>query len=180
MGDSYRQSASADAFEELKPGEYERAWDLVYSKLGFSPSMNPGDWPRFVEPDSSITWSLAPLFDAFVPRFVEAETHIAGHPAEVLEHLRNEDAYIVALDWHHPGYRFFPGLSELPTRRISWPISVLPDGDYHLYVAADLRFGWLTHPWEQTVCCYGGLAEEMSEHLEALGLTVIRESGRPR
>ena len=180
MTERFRQAAASEAFEQLQSEEHDRVWDLVYSELRFRASTRPEAWPGFVEPEGSVAWSVAPLFDDFATRFIEAEISLAGHLAAAIDLLLGEDTYAIGLDWQHPGYRFFPRLSAPPTRQNSWPIPVLPDGDYFLYVAADLRFGWLTHPWEQSVCCYGGLTEEMGKHLEALGLPIIRESGSPR
>jgi len=34
-------------------------------------------------------------------------------------------------------------------------IPVLPDGDYHIFLADDFSFGTLGHPWEQTICVFG-------------------------
>lgn len=180
MTEPFRQAAPSNAFEQLNNAERDRVWDLVDAQLEFRASTKPEHWPGFAEPEGSVTWSVAPLFDDFANRFVQAEISLAGHLAAAIDQLLGVDAYAVALDWQHPGYRFIPALSALPTQQNSWPIPVLPDGDYYLYVAADLRFGWLTHPWEQSVCCYGGVDEHMGGHLEALGLPVIRESGQTR
>lgn len=36
-----------------------------------------------------------------------------------------------------------------------WPISVIPDGDHHIFLAEDFSFGTFGHPWEQTICVFG-------------------------
>lgn len=176
-GDAFRQAADHTAFTALDAGEYERLWGLVDVQLGFRPSTRSSDWPGFREPEDSITWSVAPLFDDFAERFLDAEIELATQLSAAAGKVRGSDPFLVALDWQHPGYRFVPEIATPPTRESSWPIPVLPDGDYYLYLAADLRFGWLTHPWEQTVCCYGDLLAEMQPVMDRLDLPVLRRSG---
>jgi len=73
MTEPFRQAAASEAFEQLHNEEHGRVWDLVYSQLGFRASTKPEGWPGFAEPVGSGTWSVAPLFDDFASRFVEAE-----------------------------------------------------------------------------------------------------------
>ncbi|MCP5029835.1 MAG: DUF2716 domain-containing protein [Actinomycetia bacterium] len=77
-----------------------------------------------------------------------------------------------------PSFRFYPQHATPPHAINDWLVPVLPDGDYYLYLARDLRFGWLTHPWEQSVCVYGPLLAEMQQTLDDLGLPVIRHCDR--
>jgi len=173
----FRQAADHEAFSPLDAGEYQQFWGPVDAQLGFRPSTRSSDSPGFREPKGSITWSVAPLFDDFAERFVDAEIEVAIELALAAGNVRGSDSFLVALDWQHPGYRFDPEMAKPPTREHSWPIPVLPDDDYYLYLAADLRFGWLTHPWEQTVCCYGDLLAEMQPAMERLDLPILRRSG---
>lgn len=175
--ENFRQAADQEAFRPLDAGEDERFWGLVDRQLGFHPSTRPGDWPGFNEPEGSITWSAAPLFDDFEESFVDAEIELASVLAFAADKVRGGDDSLVCLDWQHPGYWFDPAIVRPPSQAYSWPIPVLPDGDYYLFLATDLRFGWLTHPWEQTVCCYGDLLAEMQPALERLGLPILRRSG---
>ena len=175
--EDFRQAADHEAFGPLEAGEYEHFWGMVDAQLGFHPSTRSSDWPGFREPKGSITWSVAPLFDESAERFVDAEIELARKLASAADKVRGSDPFLIALDWQHPGYRFEPEMAQPPSRDCSWPIPVLPDGDYYLYLAADLRFGWLTHPWEQTVCCYGDLVAEMRPAMDSVGLPILRRSG---
>jgi len=176
-GDAFRQAVDHPAFTVLDSVEYEHYWGLVDVKLGFHPSTRPSDWPSFREPEDSIKWSVAPLLNDFAERFVDAEIELATQLTAAAGKVRGSDYFLVSLDWQHPGYRFVPEEATPPTRETSWSIPVLPDGDYYLYLAADLRFGWLTHPWEQTVCCYGDLLAEMHQAMDRLDLPILRRSG---
>lgn len=77
-----------------------------------------------------------------------------------------------------PCYRFAPARAPIPTDDEPWLVPVVADGDYYLFVAGDLRFGWLGHPWEGTVCVYGDLLDEIGPKLDGLGWLVVREGGR--
>ncbi|MDQ0899197.1 DUF2716 domain-containing protein [Paenibacillus sp. V4I7] len=35
-------------------------------------------------------------------------------------------------------------------------ISFYPDGDYYLFINKDFLWGYLGHPWEQTISIFGG------------------------
>lgn len=157
---------------ELEQNEYSRVWDRIYSDFRFRPSMNADRWPGFSEPDGSITWSVASLF---AEERVDAGVEAIGEALrQGLDKVRGDDEYVLALDWQHRSYRFRPQVAPAPVDLESWLVPPLPDGDYYLFLATDFRFGWLTHPWEQTICCFGDLLSEMRSVLDGLGLGVVR------
>ena len=41
-------------------------------------------------------------------------------------------------------------------RREKTAISVLPDGDHHIFLSPDFSWGCFGRPWEQTICVFGG------------------------
>ena len=62
--------------------------------------------------------------------------------------------WLYAMDWH-VGWRFFPH-REFDARDVrAWGISVLPHGDYTVFLTPDLRQGTFGHPWEGTICLFG-------------------------
>lgn len=66
-----------------------------------------------------------------------------------------------------------------PARQPRWPGIAYPDGDYYLYLTADLRLGTFGHPWEDSLCVFGDeLLTEVEEDLTALLGTVMRRAGR--
>jgi len=98
---------------------------------------------------------------------------------------------ILCLDWQHPCYRVWPGRGPENIERSGrsgkpgksgWPLSPYPDGDYFIYLAEDFRFGTFGHPWEQTLCVFGGdLLDLVEADLnECLGEAIRRNGGPVR
>ncbi|MFI7614707.1 DUF2716 domain-containing protein [Nonomuraea terrae] len=88
------------------------------------------------------------------------------------------DEPLYFLDWNHQGYRFDPHRVGGPGRPF-WPGTAYPDGDYYLYVTADLRLGTFGHPWEESLCVFGAdLLAEVEAGLTALLGPVMRRGGR--
>lgn len=170
---NWREPRGPDVWIELRQPERDEAWNRVDIEFGFAPSMQAGEWPGFAEPARSTTWSVAPLFTE--DRIDSGLAAVGEGLREALDASRGDDDFVLVLDWQHPGYRFHPQLAAAPVDWESWLVPALPDGDYYLFLAIDFRFGWLTHPWEQTVCCFGDLLPRMRPVLDGLGLDVIRE-----
>ena len=87
---------------------------------------------------------------------------------------------LYVLDWQHPCYRVEPHqhLDELSP--VAWPVSALPDGDYHTFVADDFRFGVYGHPWEETMCVFGeALLEALAVEPPQLFSQRVRVNGLP-
>ncbi|MGC0422712.1 hypothetical protein ABIA38_008257 [Embleya sp. AB8] len=49
---------------------------------------------------------------------------------------------------------FLPRVLEGRSRE-GWPFGPYPEGNYHVFLAEDLRFGTFGHPWEHTFCVFG-------------------------
>ncbi|MFH9354804.1 IS3 family transposase [Kitasatospora sp. NPDC017646] len=91
------------------------------------------------------------------------------------------------LDWQHTCYRLRPDLPAtdmfLPRvlegcSREGWPLSPYPDGDYFIFLAEDLRFGTFGHPWEHSLCVFGGeLLDAIQDDLQQLLQVVLRRDG---
>jgi len=175
---NWREARDPGAWVELDRTEGDGAWNRVYEDLEFVPSMQPDAWPGFAEPDQSSTWDIVPLFTEH--RISSGLVTVAEGLRRALNESMGSDDFVLALDWQHPGYQFRPRLASAPTDWESWLVPALPDGDYYLFLATDFRFGWLSHPWEQTVCCFGDLLPRMQPVLDGLGLDVIRGIGSER
>jgi hypothetical protein len=65
------------------------------------------------------------------------------------------DEPVLALDWQHASYEFYPHRFAEPRDPTGWRVPALPAGDYYLFVTPDHRLGSLGHPWEQTLCVFG-------------------------
>ncbi|WP_326685929.1 DUF2716 domain-containing protein [Streptomyces sp. NBC_01795] len=153
--------------------EHEALWDRFYNQFAFKPSVEV--YPGIREPSASVTWHLAALGDGLdrdavqhLQRVIESGLLACARPDEPLHWL----------DWSHGGYRFDPRRVGGPGRP-PWPGSAYPDGDYYLYLTADLRLGTFGHPWEESLCVFGEeLLQAVEEPLTALLGTVMRRGGR--
>jgi hypothetical protein len=63
-----------------------------------------------------------------------------------------DDERLVALDWQHPAYWFWP--HRQPSQE-PWRIPPFPNGDYFVHCTEDMTQGTFGHPWEQSLCVFG-------------------------
>jgi Protein of unknown function (DUF2716) len=166
---------TGDDWVELTDAEDDRLWDRVYDELDFRPTTLHQEMPSFREPVGSITWRIDDI------RSEEERAIVARAAASVLATglmmAAFDDPYVVALDWQHASYRFRPAAL---VGRDDWLIPALPEGDYSLFLAHDLRFGWLAHPWEPSICVYGDLVAHVRMFFDQFEWRVLREDGRPK
>ena len=166
------------AWSDLSKIEYGEIWDRVYESFDFHPTTARAEWPSFREPAGATTWDLASMFAnaATEIEFLSAERDVASCLLDALVAAKGADEIVYALDWQHPGYRFDPSLARPPDNIDSWLVPALPNGDYYLFLAHDLRFGWLSHPWECSVCVYGDLLPSIREAAERFDWRVLRQN----
>ncbi|GLY35627.1 hypothetical protein Amsp01_016510 [Amycolatopsis sp. NBRC 101858] len=144
--------------------EHDEIWDRFSEKFGFRPDTR--SFPGITEPPGSATWHVGDLEDAQLDALYDIVHKGLRESVEPGEEL-------YWLDWHHAGYRFDPARVDGTGPR--WPGAVFPDGDYCLYLTADLRLGTFGHPWEATVCVFGELLTRTGPELTAaLGKPVRR------
>lgn len=87
---------------------------------------------------------------------------------------------LYALDWQHTWYRVAPHQHPDGLPPLAWPVPVFPDGDYHIFLADDFRFGVFGHPWEQTMCAFGdALLEALAIERPQLFSRPVRANGLP-
>lgn len=144
-----------DAWIQLPHHRSDKVWDHFDEAFGFRPSLRPEDWPTFREPAPSVTWRVSELLTEFYPW---RDPRAAPYNLALLQALRAcllEDEPVLALDWQHAAYEFYPHRLRQPEEVANWCIPALPSGEYHLFVTEDHRLGSLGHPWEQTVCVFG-------------------------
>jgi hypothetical protein len=150
-----------DAWIELARHRYDKVWDRFYDEFRFRPSVHAEDWPSFREPVPSITWRITELLAEFNAWL---DPQAAPYNLALLQALRacvGEHEPVLALDWQHAAYEFYPHRFREPHDVANWCIPALPSGEYHIFVTPDHRLGSLGHPWEQTVCMFGeGFLEE--------------------
>lgn len=139
------------AWIALSDDEENAIWARVYAELGFKPSIHQKDFPGFQEPAPSITYALP---DRRGDGTAAEHAGLQEQAHEVFRQSVPAGDFIYALDWQHQGYKFYPSHDDTADTA-AWKVPALPDGDYSLFVEKSLRFGWLGHPWEWTICVFG-------------------------
>jgi hypothetical protein len=178
---------SADPWIELPHHRYDKLWDRFEEAFQFKPSVRPEDWPTFREPAPSVTWDISDLLAEFYPWRDARATPYNLALLNALKEYVAEDEPVLALDWQHAGYEFFPRRVRKPEDPASWCIPALPSAEYHIFVTEDHRLGSLGHPWAQTLCVFGeGFVDAYREASPLRNSKIIRkqladcEERRPR
>jgi Protein of unknown function (DUF2716) len=162
------------AWVELPYDRHRKVWDRFEAAFAFRPSVGPGGWPSFREPAPSLTWDVRDLLSAFNPW---ADTEATPYNLALLAALRQcvpAEEPVLALDWHHAAYQFYPHRFRGAEEPTNWLVPALPSGEYHLFVTADHRLGSLGHPWEGTLCVFGEGFLEAYARLTPLGPERVR------
>ncbi len=63
-----------------------------------------------------------------------------------------QNDWFYALEWRSTCYKFHP---HLPFEFDEWPIPILPNGDYYIFLEKMFKYGVIGHPWEQAMCIFG-------------------------
>jgi Protein of unknown function (DUF2716) len=124
----------------------------------------------------SVTWRISELLAEFYPW---GDPRATPYNLALLHALRAcvpEDEPVLALDWQHRAYEFYPHRLREPQEVANWCIPALPSAEYHIFVTEDHRLGSLGHPWEQTVCVFGtGFLDEYRQQTPLRADQIIRE-----
>ncbi|MFI5906083.1 DUF2716 domain-containing protein [Dactylosporangium sp. NPDC051541] len=164
----------AAAVERLDEREYRRVWARFERQFEFRPGMDSAGWPAIREPADSVTWSLAGLDDD--PDYLKLDAMVEAVNDGLWACTGPEETLLI-LDWHHDCYRIRPHAITAADGP-HWPASMMPDGDYSIHLAEDLRYGTFGHPWEYTICVLGApLLERVAARLDEILVTRVREGG---
>jgi hypothetical protein len=142
-----------DAWVEITEQHYRRVWDEFYERFRFKPSTCPEDWPSFVGPPGTVTLDLAAIFQS--DPFYERERQLGQVVLASLRRVFDERTPLLALDWQHPAYQFWPHRQSGDFIEADSPFSPFPDGDYYIFLTEDMSQGTFGHPWERTLCVWG-------------------------
>ena len=133
--------------------DYEQVWTPFDERFHFRPGMDPTTWPAIVEPAGSVTFDLSPIFDRDDGGFSADEAAVNQLGLDAFTEIWPDDTKLVALDWQHPAYWFWPhrqaDLDEY------WRVPMFTNGDYYALISMDWQQGTFGHPWEQTLCIFG-------------------------
>ena len=165
------QGWDTDAWQKIP--DYEEFWDPFDARFHFRPGMDRETWPAIVEPAGSVTFDLSPVFDR-EGGFAAGEVRLTEQVLSAMVSTSPADIAWVALDWQHLSYWFWPHRQVI--ENASWRVPPFPDGDYHALITQDLEQGTFGHPWEQTLCVFGGAFAEVLVPTLAAWLPVKRRS----
>jgi hypothetical protein len=154
------------------PDEDSSYWTAFERRFAFRPGTDPATWPAIREPTPSLTIDLSPIFRDGGRRAGDVD----ALALEAMVEAFPAGTRLVALDWFHFGYWFWP--HRFAAHGGSWPVPVFPNGDYRIFLTEDMTAGLFGHPWEQTLCVFGQpLINELSPKLTRW-LPVKRERSR--
>ena len=154
------------AWTELSDAEHVEVWDRFRTRLAFKPSVQAAEWPGIHEQAPFVTWAIPdpwsePEIDDLHQRALAAFRG-ALPPGERM----------YALDWQHRSWWLRPH-STIDR----WEVPALPNGDYFIFLAPELNWGWFGHPWEQSICVFGErLLPELAARPPELFRRVLRRS----
>lgn len=168
---SSQSTSNLQAWVPLGLSEYRAVWDRCLAAFNFRPSTNPSSFPGIDVPSPSLTFSL-PRVGA--QKRLPADTDVRDLEVAALAAFRacsRPQERIYALDWQHESYWFQPHASFE-----EWQVPTVPDGDYCVFLAADLTWGYFGHPWEWTICVFGmPLLAALKRRPPRLFSTIIRQ-----
>lgn len=144
---------------EYTDEEYAKIWDRIDSKLKFSPS--DSTFPSFKVPSPFVTYDISHYFGESIELNVLAD--LEDKALQVFKENTASNEYIMALDWQHECYWVNPHLEFERNEFDEWIIPVFPNGDYYFFIQKDIKWGYLGHPWEQSITIFG---KELIESFE--------------
>ena len=160
-----------DAWQQIQ--DYEQFWAPFDDRFRFRAGINPDAWPAIKEPSGSVTFDLGPVFER-ADGFSADEDALNDQVLSAMTAVFPADVPLVALDWQHPSYWFWPHRQAADGE--PWRIPPFPDGDYYAIITQDLEQGTFGHPWEQTICVFGSDLTEALVPTLAAWLPVKRNS----
>ena len=160
-----------DAWQQIQ--DYEQFWTPFDARFHFRPGVSSETWPAILEPAGSVTFDLSPVFDR-EGGFAADEARLTAEVLAAVVAITAPEVAWVALDWQHPSYWFWPHRQVIANE--PWRVPPFPNGDYYALISQDLEQGTFGHPWEQTLCIFGGPLSEALVPSLASWLPVKRSS----
>jgi hypothetical protein len=145
---------------------YDRVWEEFCRRFNFNPRVDSGDGPGLIEPFPSITYNIHKYLNREENFVNSVNQELQEYFKRYFQRLVQEDDWIIALNWQHECYRFYPHIpfdleqwdettSGIIQHNSNWPVPILPMGDYHIFLEKNFQFGVFGHPWQRTICIFG-------------------------
>ncbi|KQN98941.1 DUF2716 domain-containing protein [Paenibacillus sp. Leaf72] len=137
---------------ELDSELYRVVWDKFSKDFNFKPGGLKENSPTFITPRPFVIYDISHLYgNGFEFRYKDLEKCIVNAMLECTD----EYEYIYVLDWQHDSYLFNPHLESTKNEWGEWPIPLYPNGDYYFFLNKTMTWGYLGHPWENSICIFG-------------------------
>lgn len=131
----------------LTKEEYKFVWDKIDKHFNFNPSTTK--FPSFTVSSPFITYDVSTFPN-------DHELNDLGEKSlYVFQQITQNNEYMYALDWQHPGYWINPYLNFQKNEFGEWIVPIYPDGDYYFFIQKDFNWGYLGHPWEKSITIFG-------------------------
>jgi hypothetical protein len=139
--------------------EYDEVWGRFDDEFAFHPNVGPRfKRPGIKEPSPSETYSIGGIYGQGEEHYDELDNDLMAFALAMFRSLTAPDEFIYALDWQHQSFKFFPHVPFELTEFGEWPVPILPNGDYYIFLEKDFNWGVFGHPWERTMCFWGNNA----------------------
>ncbi|MBR1738817.1 MAG: DUF2716 domain-containing protein [Ruminococcus sp.] len=160
--------------------EYDKIWDQVRSRLGFSPS-SAYRGHSFSVP---LPFQIGESYSVYaIEDMTDDRIDLLGETMrDIFIRITRPGQRIYALDWHHSAFLYDPrDISEQKSCTVkderykdggyqAYFPSFYPDGDYYFFIEESFEFGYLGHPWRQEIWIFGSeLLKETEQVYQKLG-----------
>jgi hypothetical protein len=156
-----------------------KVWDVFYPAFSFQPSVFRQHWPVYAEPTPSITFHIGRVWKEHQRNpelYAQLVDDLNSKTLDAFCRCVSSNEKLYVLDWQHQCYWLYPHRAIASKR---WGVSILPYGDYHIFLGKEFRFGILGQPWEKTICVFGRrLLNAFNGHLPLLFDRVVRKNGQ--
>ncbi len=139
----------------MSNSEEQYIWTQIDLRLIFNPDISVDSFPGIREPDPSRTYDISQVYNSGEEHFIHCENDLNLKILKALRECLSEMEPVYALDWQHACYWFFPHVEFEANNPDAWSVPVIPNGDYYIFVTADLRLGIFGHPWAKTISVWG-------------------------
>jgi len=135
----------------LSDQENKKIWKRIYKEFKFKPSISK--FPSFKVPSPFITYDISKFFGETVD--LDLYDKIEEKALHAFKDNTLADEYILVRDWQHECYWVNPHLKFSKDEFGEWSVPVIPNGDYSFFIQKDFKWGFLGHPWEQSITIFG-------------------------
>jgi len=175
-------------WEVLSDEEYKLVWGNIYDTFKFNPkfeeTINEKEFLELPKPFKVYDMHLFTnyLKDDSVVIDDDYYNNFNKLITDIFINCMGTDEFLYVLDWQHSSFRYnpksedkMPRFLETEEYNIYFP-DFYPDGDYYLFVAKDLSWGYFTHPWKQELWIFGEMLLKEIEKIPSIYLTLKKTS----